>query len=90
MLTINDSDKFALQKQVIELQENSKTNEYIIKGKLHEKDEEVKILSKKFSSMESQMQTLISTLGNMDESSKNQIAKRMIQAGVYTKDITTD
>ena len=40
LLTIN-SDKVILQKQVLELKEKSKDNEYIIKAKLQEKDEEI-------------------------------------------------
>jgi hypothetical protein len=41
LLTIN-GDKHVLQKQVTELTEKSKNNEYIIKGKLREKDDEVR------------------------------------------------
>jgi hypothetical protein len=41
LLTIN-GDKKVLQKQVTELTEKSKNNEYIIKAKLQEKDDEVR------------------------------------------------
>ena len=41
LLTIN-ADKIILQKQVTELKEKSKDNEYVIKGKLHEKDSRLK------------------------------------------------
>jgi integrase len=90
LLTINDGDRLTLQKQVKELEENSKTTEYVIKGKLHEKDEEVKRLSEQYSSMESQMRALISTLGDMDEISRNKIARKMIESGIYTKETKTE
>ena len=35
-----------MKKQIIELKENSKDNEYIIKAKLHEKDEQIQELKK--------------------------------------------
>jgi hypothetical protein len=43
MLTIND-DKLTLQKQVSELTEKSKEENYIIKGKLSEKEKEIQLL----------------------------------------------
>ena len=82
LLTIN-GDKHVLQKQVTELTEISKNNEYIIKGKLQEKDEEIGPGWEQFTSMQSQMQALITTLGNMDETSKNSFAKQMVQNGIY-------
>jgi hypothetical protein len=47
LLTIN-SDKLILQKQVLELKEKSKDNDYIIKTKLEEKESEVQVLKEKF------------------------------------------
>ena len=44
LLTIND-DKLTLQKQVIELTEKSNEENYIIKGKLSEKEKEIQVLS---------------------------------------------
>jgi hypothetical protein len=46
LLTINNNQK-VLEKQIIELKENSKDNEYIIKAKLQEKDEQIQELTKK-------------------------------------------
>jgi hypothetical protein len=43
LLTINNNQKI-LEKQIYELKENSKDNEYIIKAKLHEKDEQIQEL----------------------------------------------
>jgi hypothetical protein len=46
MLTIND-DKLTLQKQVAELTEKSKEENYIIKGKLSEKEKEIQLLTQR-------------------------------------------
>ena len=43
LLTIN-GDRVTLQKQITELEEKSKDNEYIIKGKLSEKGKEIEEL----------------------------------------------
>jgi hypothetical protein len=46
LLTIND-DKLALQKQVVELTEKNKEENYIIKGKLSEREKEIQTMQKK-------------------------------------------
>jgi hypothetical protein len=43
-----------------------------------EKEDDVKALKQ-------QMQSLLSALGNMDESSKNEWAKTMVKTGVYKR-----
>jgi hypothetical protein len=68
LLTIN-SDKLILQKQVLELKEK--------------KDDQLRNMQDQFTAMQSQVQTLISTLGTMDQSSKNELAKKMFQSGLY-------
>jgi hypothetical protein len=88
LLTIN-SDKLILQKQVTELKEKSKDSEYIIKAKLLEKDDQLRNMQSQFTAMQSQVQALISTLGSMDQSSKNELAKKMFQSGIY-KSATKD
>lgn len=45
LLTINSTEKI-LEKEIIELKENSKDNEYIIKLKLQERDEQIQELKK--------------------------------------------
>lgn len=47
LLTINDN-KLILQKQVIELTEKSKNNEFIIKAKLQEKDDTIQSMREKY------------------------------------------
>jgi hypothetical protein len=58
LLTIS-GDKIVLQKQVAELKEKSKDNEYIIKAKLQEKDDQVQKLMKKQEQFEQVIQSLI-------------------------------
>jgi hypothetical protein len=82
LLTIN-GDKIILQKQVLELKEKSKDSEYIIKAKLQEKDDQIRNMENQFTTMQSQVQMLISTLGSMDQSSKNELAKKLFQNGIY-------
>jgi hypothetical protein len=48
-----------LQKQVTELKEKSKDNEYIINGKLHEKDMQIEALTKKQEEMESKFKQIL-------------------------------
>ena len=61
LLTIN-ADKMILQKQVTELKEKSKDNEYIIKGKLHEKDVQIEALTKKQEETESKFQQILAKI----------------------------
>jgi integrase len=58
LLTIS-GDKIVLQKQVAELKEKSKNSEYIIKGKLQEKDKQIAALTKKQEKFELLIQSLI-------------------------------
>lgn len=58
LLTIN-GDRVTLQKQITELEEKSKDNEYVIKGKLEEKDKQIEGLIKKQEHFEQLLQSLI-------------------------------
>ena len=58
LLTIS-GDKIVLQRQVAELKEKRKDNEYIIKAKLQEKDDQVQKLMKKQEQFEQLIQSLI-------------------------------
>jgi hypothetical protein len=89
LLTIN-GDKLILQKQVLELKEKSKDSEYIIRSKLEEKDIQLRNIQDQFTAMQSQVQVLISTLGTMDQSSKNELAKKMFQNGIYKPVVKED
>jgi len=58
MLSI-DNDKLTLQKQVSELTEKSKEENYVIRGKLQEKDDQINPLMKKQEQFEVLLQSLI-------------------------------
>jgi integrase len=82
MLTIN-GDKLTLQKQVAELTERSKDNEYIIRGKLQEKDEEMRSMKQQVDTMQSQIKSLMSTFSNIQEQPKlDTIAKTLYSSGL--------
>src|SRR5262249_32780596 len=59
ILTINE--EFMLQMKVKELTEKGKDSEYIIKGKLEEKDKQIEVLTKKQEQFESLIQSLVDT-----------------------------
>jgi hypothetical protein len=82
LLTISN-DEVILGKQVAELTQKSKDNEYIIKGELQEKAEEMKIMKEQFNSMQSQIQTLLSIVSSAAREGKREIAKKLIDNGVY-------
>src|SRR6266487_3834458 len=48
-----------------------------------EKADKLTIMEERFNSMQSQMQSLISTLGSMDQSTKNMLAKQLFENGGY-------
>ena len=55
-------DKAVLQKQVDRIKQETKDNEYIIKGKLQERDEEIRSMKEELSSMRSQMNDVLEVL----------------------------
>jgi integrase len=61
LLTIN-ADRTILQKRVAELTERSKEENYIIKGKLFEKDEEIRSMKEELSSMRAEMNDVLEVL----------------------------
>jgi len=61
ILTIN-GDKAQLQKQVEDLKQETKDNEFSIKGKLQEKDEEIRSMKEELSSMKSEMNDVLEVL----------------------------
>jgi hypothetical protein len=83
LLTIN-SDKIILQKQVAELNEKSKNNEYIIRGKLEEKDEQFKNLSEKFNSMQLMLEKIITATTTQVQNPQQfgAIAQSMFSSGM--------
>ncbi|MPZ06065.1 MAG: hypothetical protein GEU26_06545 [Nitrososphaeraceae archaeon] len=83
-LTISN-EKTKLTKQVAELKQKSKNSEYIIRGKLQEKDEQINALTQQFSIMQSQIQSLIATLSETkDQSQLNQTAQMLYKSGIIS------
>jgi hypothetical protein len=73
LLTLND-DNLTLQKQVVELTEKSKQENYIIKGKLADKENEIQILSQRDSmntdaiaSLSDKMQELMTKVQELEK-----------------------
>jgi hypothetical protein len=56
-----------------------------IEAKLYEREREIQSMNGKYNLLQSQVQTILSNLGNMDQSSKNQLAKQLFKNGVYDK-----
>ena len=48
-----------------------------------EREDEINTIKQRFSAMESQIQVLISSIGTLNQSSKNELAKKMFEAGMY-------
>jgi integrase len=48
-----------------------------------EKENKLAVMEERFNSMQSQMQSLISALSYMDQSTKNTLAKQLFESGVY-------
>ena len=76
LLTINN-DKITLQKQVAELTEKSKEENYIIKGKLAEKENEIQLLSQRdsinthaISSLSDKLETVMQRLKELENNKK--------------------
>src|SRR6476620_5396882 len=78
LLTVN-SDNITLKKQLQKVEEENKNSEYIIKGKLHEKDEEINFMKYELGTMKQQMQSVLSILEDINsEEEKQSIAKHLI------------
>jgi hypothetical protein len=52
-----------------------------------EKENKLAVMEERFNSMQSQMQSLITALGNMDQSTKNTFAKQLFENGVYKNEL---
>jgi hypothetical protein len=68
LLTINyDNDKTTLQKQVKELTEKSEEENYIIKGKLAEKEKELEALKARFEDLDTLCEIVNKKAASVDE-----------------------
>jgi hypothetical protein len=82
LLTIN-SHGTTLKNQIQKLKEDNQNNEYIIKGKLQEKDEQIKSPSEQFSSMKNMLENLVKGLSETnDQQRANTIAQSLFSSGM--------
>ncbi len=82
LLTFSQNNKM-LDKKVKELQDQNKNTDYIIKGKLQEKDEEIKDLRDQFSSMKNMLESLVKGLSETkDQQQANTIAQSLFSSGM--------
>jgi len=82
LLTIN-SDGTTLKNQIQKLKEDNQNNEYIIKGKLQEKDEQIQSLTDQFSSMKNMLESLVKGLSEAkDQQQANTIAQSLFSSGM--------
>ena len=51
-----------------------------------QKEDELKTMKDQFNTIQSQMQSLITVLGNMDQLTKNTFAKQLFNSGIYKRD----
>jgi hypothetical protein len=58
-----------------------------VKAKLQEKDDQLRTMQDQFTQLQSQVQLLMSTIGTIDQPSKNELAKKMYQDGIYRQKI---
>jgi integrase len=80
-LTIEE--KFKLQKQVTQLAQQSREENYIIREQLLEKEEQIKSLSIKFDNLQSMVETMISNLAHdNDQKNLNGVARTMFSSGI--------
>ncbi len=52
-----------------------------------EKEDELKTMKDQFNTMQSQIQSVLGALASMEQSTKNAVAKRLFESGVYNQDV---
>jgi hypothetical protein len=79
-LTINNEHR--LKKQIQEFEDKNKDSEYFIKGKLQEKDEQIKSLADQFSSMKDILNQLVKGLSETkDQQQVNGVTQSLFSLG---------
>ncbi len=82
LLTINVDEK-RMKIQIERLNEKSKESNYIIEGKLAEKEKEMSSMKNQLENVQSQLSVIISALPTLTPASRDELAKRLFQKGVY-------
>jgi seryl-tRNA synthetase len=82
ILTISN-DKMLIKKQVEALRQKNKENEYIIRGKLQEKDDQINSLKAQFSNIQNLLERLVDGLSNTkDQRQFYTLAKSFFASGI--------
>lgn len=82
-LILDPEEKYKLEKQVTQLAQQSRVENYVIKGQLLEKEEQIKSLSIKFDNLQSMVESMVSSLANSnDQQDLNAVAKTMFSSGI--------
>jgi hypothetical protein len=85
LLTI-DSESTILNNHIQILQEKNKENEYIIQGRLQERDQQIELLTEQFSSMKKVVIELVKGLSETkDQSQINSVVKSLYSSGLFQK-----
>ena len=77
------SEQNRLDKKVKELEAQNKNTDYIIKGKLQEKDEQIKSLTDQFSSMRDMLNKMVKGISETkDQKHVNSVTQSLFSSGV--------
>jgi predicted RNase H-like nuclease (RuvC/YqgF family) len=85
-LTIN-SDGTTSKNQIQKLKEDDQNNEYIIKGKLQDKDEQIQSLTEQFSSMKTMLESLVRGLSETKDHKQVNNVTQSLFSSVGIKEI---
>jgi hypothetical protein len=84
-LTINGNEKMLI-KQIEDLKEKSKESNYIIEGKLGQKDKQIEDMKSKLEFIEKKLDTFITRVGNTkDQKQINKTIKLLFDSGIITE-----
>ena len=81
LLSIDESHN--LHEQLNQISEKSRDNEYFVKGKLQEKDNEIKELTEKYGSMQAQLHAMLSIFDSLAPKGKNELAEKLVKNRLY-------
>ncbi|HXS59852.1 MAG TPA: hypothetical protein VN703_03460 [Candidatus Sulfopaludibacter sp.] len=82
LLSFFENNKI-LDKKVKELEAQNKNTDYIIKGKLQEKDEQIKSLTDQFSSMRDMLNKMVKGISETkDQKHVNSVTQSLFSSGV--------
>lgn len=81
-LSINGNET-KLSKEIEQLKGKSKENEYLISGKLEEKDKQIEQLEMKYEKTNETLQTILSAIQTVGQNDRRKLATKLIETGIY-------